>query len=122
VGAVGPKAAALLHAANKRGAKVNELRLTPLELIVRIAALVPPPRTHRHRYFWVLAPNSPLRDAVTALATPVQQVTVQTEIAAAMPTVWRATTCAGCCVPLLAWALARLFCAYCWQRLDSHAL
>ena len=23
--------------------------------------LVPPPRTHRHRYFGVLAPNSPLR-------------------------------------------------------------
>jgi hypothetical protein len=33
----------------------------PLELIDRIAALVPPPRTHRHRYFGVLAPNSPLR-------------------------------------------------------------
>ena len=36
------------------------------------AALVPPPRTHRHRYFGVLAPNSPLRAAVTALAAPVQ--------------------------------------------------
>ena len=42
--------------------------LTPLELIDRIAALVPPPRVHRHRYFGVLAPNSPLRAAVTALA------------------------------------------------------
>ncbi|MBK9574081.1 MAG: transposase, partial [Rhodoferax sp.] len=31
------------------------LHLTPLELIDRIAALVPPPRTHRHRYFGVLA-------------------------------------------------------------------
>ena len=30
------------------------------------AALVPPPRTHRHRYFGVLAPNSPLRAAVPA--------------------------------------------------------
>jgi len=57
---------------DKRGAKADELRLTPLELIDRIAALVPPPRTHRHRYFGVLAPNSPLRAAVTALATPVQ--------------------------------------------------
>ncbi len=28
-----------------------------LELIDRIAALMPPPRTHRHRYFGVLAPN-----------------------------------------------------------------
>jgi len=48
--------------ANKRGRKVDELTLTPLELIERIAALVPPPRTHRHRYYGVLAPNSPLRE------------------------------------------------------------
>jgi hypothetical protein len=34
----------------------------------RLATLVPPPRIHRHRYFGVLAPNSPLRAAVTALA------------------------------------------------------
>ena len=53
---------------HKRGAKVDALTLTPLELIDRIAKLVPPPRTHRHRYFGVLAPNSPLRHAVTALA------------------------------------------------------
>ena len=53
---------------DKRGAKADELTLTPLELIDRIAALVPPPRTHRHRYFGVLAPNSPLRAAVTAMA------------------------------------------------------
>lgn len=52
-----------------RGNKADELHLTPLELIDRIAALVPPPRTHRHRYFGVLAPNSPLRAAVTAMAT-----------------------------------------------------
>ena len=66
----------------KRGAKVDELHLTPLELIARIAALASPPRTHRHRYFGVLAPNSPLRATVTALAAPVQpakQVLVQTE-------------------------------------------
>ena len=42
---------------DKRGARVDELRLTPLELIARIPALVPPPRTHRHRYFGVLAPE-----------------------------------------------------------------
>jgi hypothetical protein len=51
-----------------RGAKSDELHLTPLELIDRIAALIPPPRTHRHRYFGVLAPNSPLREVVTAMA------------------------------------------------------
>jgi hypothetical protein len=44
------------------------LILTPPELLDRIAALVPPPRVHRHRYFGVLAPHSPLRAAVTALA------------------------------------------------------
>ena len=44
------------------------LVLTPLEFIDRIAALVPPPRAHRHRYYGVLAPNASLRVAVTALA------------------------------------------------------
>jgi hypothetical protein len=39
-----------------------------LALINRIAALVPPPRIHRHRNFGVLVPNSPLRPAVTARA------------------------------------------------------
>ncbi|MBK7473011.1 MAG: transposase [Betaproteobacteria bacterium] len=29
--------------------------LTPLELIDKIAVLVPPPRTHCHRYYRVLA-------------------------------------------------------------------
>ncbi|MBU0499598.1 MAG: transposase [Gammaproteobacteria bacterium] len=46
----------------------TQLILSPLELIGRIAALVPPPRQHRHRYYGVLVPNSPLRPAVTALA------------------------------------------------------
>jgi len=46
----------------------TQLILSPLELIGRIAELVPPPRQHRHRYFGVLAPNAPLRAAVTALA------------------------------------------------------
>jgi hypothetical protein len=44
---------------DKRAGKVDELVLTPLELINRIAALMPPRGTHRHRYFGVLAPNSP---------------------------------------------------------------
>lgn len=52
--------------------------LTPLELVDRLAALIPPLRQHRHRLFGVLAPHSPLRSAVTALAgaavkTPVVQ-------------------------------------------------
>ena len=55
---------------DRRGPKTDELTPTPLGLIERIAALAPPPRTHRHRYFGVLAPNSPLRTAVTAMALP----------------------------------------------------
>jgi hypothetical protein len=46
------------------------LMLTPLELIDWLVALIPPPRRHRHRYYGVLAPNAPLRSAVTALAAP----------------------------------------------------
>ncbi|WP_236786530.1 transposase [Allochromatium tepidum] len=42
------------------------LVLSPLELIDAPAGLIPPPRRHRHRYHGVLAPNSPLRAAVTA--------------------------------------------------------
>ena len=59
----------LLYASTKQGPGGNGPQLlTPLELLDRLAALVPPPRIHRHRYFGVLAPNSALRTAVTALA------------------------------------------------------
>lgn len=56
------------------------LMLTPMQLLDRLAALIPPPRKHRHRYYGALAPNSPLRAAVTALAQP-------TEIAVVPPPV-----------------------------------
>ena len=46
----------------------TQLHLTPLERIERLAALIPPPRIHRHRYHGVLAPNAPQRAQVTALA------------------------------------------------------
>jgi len=46
----------------------TQLILSPLERIGRSAALVPPPRHQRRRYDGVLAPHSPLRPAVTALA------------------------------------------------------
>jgi hypothetical protein len=42
------------------------LTLMPLELIDQLAALIPPPRRHRHRYHGVLAPNAPLRTAAIA--------------------------------------------------------
>ena len=60
----------------------GERVLTPLELIDRIAQLVPPPRTHRHRYYGVLAPNSPLRAAVTAMV-PVPACSLEPEDAKA---------------------------------------
>jgi hypothetical protein len=39
----------------------TELYLTPLELLDRLAALITPPRIHKHRYCGVLAPNAPRR-------------------------------------------------------------
>jgi hypothetical protein len=44
------------------------IELTPFEFLERLAALIPPPRRHRHRYHGVFAPNHPLRPAVTAAA------------------------------------------------------
>ncbi len=41
-----------------------------LELLDRLAALIPPPRQHRVRYYGVLAPHSALREAVIATAGP----------------------------------------------------
>jgi hypothetical protein len=59
----------LLDESTKRGPGGSGPQiLTPLQLLDRLAALEPPPRVHRHRYFGVLAPNAPLRAAVTALA------------------------------------------------------
>jgi len=48
------------------GGSVSVL-LTPFQLLDRLAALIPPSRQHRHRYYGVFAPNSSLRAAVTAL-------------------------------------------------------
>ncbi len=55
------------------------LTLSPLEFIQRLAALNPPPRTHRHRYHGVLAPNAKLRAAVTALVPAASDYTTSAE-------------------------------------------
>jgi hypothetical protein len=47
----------------------TELILPALELLGRLSAFIAPPRIHRHRYLGVLAPNAPLRAAVTARAS-----------------------------------------------------
>jgi len=44
------------------------LALAPLALLDRLAALIPPPRRHRHHYFGVFAPHANLRARVTACA------------------------------------------------------
>jgi hypothetical protein len=53
---------------SQSGGKQADLVLSALALIERIATLVPPPRTHRHRYYGLLAPNAPLSAVVTAMA------------------------------------------------------
>ena len=58
----------IYHNPKPRSDSPRNLVLTPLALIDKIAALIPPPRAHRHRYYGVLAPNSPMRAAVTAMA------------------------------------------------------
>jgi hypothetical protein len=52
-----------------------ELTLAPLELLDRLAALIPPPRRHRHHYAGVFAPHAALRARVTACAgQPVTEI------------------------------------------------
>jgi len=45
------------------------LLMKPSELLDKLAQLIPPPRRHRHHYHGVLAPNSPFRPKIMALAT-----------------------------------------------------
>jgi hypothetical protein len=47
------------------------IKLSPLELLEKLAALVPPPRVHQVRYGGCLAPHSKLRAVITR--TPRQQ-------------------------------------------------
>ena len=63
------------------------LLLRPTEFLDRIAALIPPPRKHRHRYFGVLAPNAPWRETVTARAGLPINTEIQTEPLALAPAV-----------------------------------
>jgi hypothetical protein len=50
--------------------RTSQLGLTPLELIERLAELIPPAHIHRHRYHGVLALNAPRRAQVSAWARP----------------------------------------------------
>jgi hypothetical protein len=59
------------------------IRLSPLELLEKLAALVPLPRVHLVRYAGCLAPHSKLRDAITP--TPRQQGVDESEASSATP-------------------------------------
>ena len=63
-----PWAALQGHRPEQQQQRSIELRLSASEFLDRVAALIPPPRKHRHRYFGVLAPNSPWRAQVVAQA------------------------------------------------------
>lgn len=52
-------------------------------MLARLAALIPPPRSHRVRYFGVLAPHARLRAAVIATAGPSEVLASQLREAAA---------------------------------------
>jgi len=45
----------------------TEIILSPLQLLQRLIAFVPPPRVHRHRYHGVLAPHAGLRSTVVTI-------------------------------------------------------
>ncbi|MBM4118764.1 hypothetical protein FJ251_13730 [bacterium] len=59
------------------------LYLKPLTLLARLAALIPPPRQHRTRYYGALAPHARLRSAVIATAGPSEALAFQLRQAAA---------------------------------------
>jgi hypothetical protein len=48
----------------------THLVLTPLALLKKLAALIPPPRVHQVRFHGVFGPAARLRPSVTALAKP----------------------------------------------------
>ena len=54
-----PWAALQGHRPEQQQQRTIELRLSASEFLDRVAALLPPPRKHRLRYFGVRAPNSP---------------------------------------------------------------
>jgi hypothetical protein len=59
------------------------IKLSPLELLEKLAALVPLPRVHLVRYAGCLAPHSQLRGAI--IPTPRQQGVAEQEASTASP-------------------------------------
>jgi hypothetical protein len=63
----------------------THLLLGPLDLMARLAALVPPPRMHLTRYHGVFAPHSRLRAAVTPAGRGMSARASSTEAGSAPP-------------------------------------
>jgi hypothetical protein len=66
----GPERRTIQEYTNQEGAHgyrdgTTHIVLEPLDLMARLAALVPPPRMHLRRFHGVFAPHSKLRAAVT---------------------------------------------------------
>lgn len=80
------------------GGRVSQI-LTPLKLPDCLAALIPPPQRHRHRYYGVPAPNAPLWSAVTALAAAPRPPSVEADAVAERSAIRR--------VARYAWTLLR---------------
>jgi hypothetical protein len=57
----------------------TDIVLSPLQLLERLVAFVPPPRMHRHRYHGVLAPHAGLRAAVVAIGRSLGQTPSPTD-------------------------------------------
>src|SRR5262249_44060964 len=95
----------------------THLVLTPLVLLKKLAALIPPPRVHQLRFHGVFGPAARLRRHVTALAKPKPPSFEEVEPAEAPPTKALAANRAS----RLTWAelLKRVYkieirrCAYC---------
>jgi hypothetical protein len=61
----------------------STLVITPFEFLQRLAALIPPPRVHRHHYRGILAPHSKLRGQVIESAAPAGVLAAKLQEAAA---------------------------------------
>ena len=59
---------------------LTNIQIDPLEFIEKIAALIPPPRKHRHHYHGVFAPNAPLRRLIVTAAIQIPKILVPPDL------------------------------------------
>jgi hypothetical protein len=78
-----PKGKCALSLPNPWSDGTTGIKLSPLELLEKLAALVPLPRVHQVRYGGCLAPHSKLRGSITP--TPRQQGVAEPEASSPSP-------------------------------------